>query len=376
MSIESTWRRSRSVSESVVVTEWITTREAAQRLGVKRTTLYTYVSRGLLTRRRSGGESLFDRAEIDALAGTRHHPGSPLGVLPMRSVRSSVSEVREGELFLRGVPLADLADEPLAEVVDLVLGLAPEVVVSAPAHLTALPLHRRLPALAQWAGSECEWVDPAAAAGVAKGLLGAAPVALGSPVSDRSVPEGIFVAVAGRPGSPQEVATLNTALVALIDHGLAASVVAARVAASARASAYDCLVAGYAALSGRLHGGIGPSALAVLRNGPAGSPGGPVPGFGHWRHPEGDPRADAILARLALVDGSAPVLARLSEITSLAGRRPNIDGALAALIVVCELPGDAAEVFFQVGRTVGLAAHIVEEAGEDPLRWRATDPTA
>ncbi|WP_179660531.1 citrate/2-methylcitrate synthase [Nocardioides panzhihuensis] len=365
------------MSESVVVTEWITTREAAQRLGVKRTTLYTYVSRGLLTRRRSGGESLFDRAEIDVLAGTRHHPGSPLGVLPMRSVRSSVSEVREGELFLRGVPLADLADESLDEVVELVLGPAPAIAVSVPAHLSALPLDRRLPALAQWAGSHGEWVEPAAAAGIAKGLLGAVPIALGGgPEPDRPVPDALFNAVAGRPGSPREVATLNTALVALVDHGLAASVVAARVAASARSSAYDCLVAGYAALSGQLHGGIGPSALAVLRDGPPSDPSRPMPGFGHWRHPEGDPRAEAILARLALVDCSAPALARLDEIASRTDRRPNIDGALAALILTCDLPDAAAEVFFQVGRTAGLAAHVVEESEEDPLRWRATDPTA
>jgi citrate synthase len=365
------------MGESDVVTEWITTREAAQRLGVKRTTLYTYVSRRLLTRRRSGGESLFDRAEIDALASTRHHPGSPLGVLPMRSVRSSVSEVREGELFLRGVPLADLADEPLDEVVDLVLGPAPSVAVDVPDHVATLPLHRRIPAVAQWAGSGGEWVEPAAAAGVAKGLLRAAPLALDDGLApDRPLPEAIFAAVAGRPGSPREVATLNTTLVALVDHGLAASVVAARVAASARASAYDCLVAGYAALSGQLHGGIGGSALAVLRDGPPADPSSPVPGFGHWRHPEGDPRADAILARLALVDGSAPTLARLDEIASRTERRPNIDGALAALVLTCGLPDEAAEVLFQVGRTVGLAAHVVEESEEDPLRWRATDPTA
>ncbi|MGH3349060.1 MAG: citrate synthase [Nocardioides sp.] len=355
------------------MTEWITTREAAQRLGVKRTTLYTYVSRRLLTRRRSGSESLFDRAEIDALAGTRHHPGSPLGVLPMRSVRSSVSEVREGELFLRGVPLADLADEPLDEVVDLVLGPAPEIVVEVPAHLARLPLARRLPALAHWAGSTGCWVGPAAAAGVAKGLLTAVPVALGGQAGP--VPEATFAVLAGRPGSPQEVATLNTTLVALVDHGLAASVVAARVAASTRASAYDCLVAGYAALSGRLHGGIGPAAIAGVRDGPPDEPSEGVPGFGHWRHPEGDPRSDAILARLALVDGSAPALASLEAVAARTGRRPNIDGALAALVLTCELPDGAAEVLFQIGRTVGLAAHIIEEAGEDPLRWRATDPT-
>lgn len=360
--------------ESGVVTEWITTREAAQRLGVKRTTLYTYVSRGLLTRRRNGSESLFDRAEIDAMSSTRHHPGSPLGVLPMRSVRSSVSEVREGEQFLRGVPLADLADEPLAEVVDLVLGPAPEVPVEMPAHLTPLPLARRLPALAHWAGSESGWVDPDAAAGVAKGLLRAAPVALGG--RPGPVPEATFAALAGRSGSAREVAVLSTALVALVDHGLAASVVAARVAASARASAYDCLIAGYTALSGQLHGGIGPSAMAVLRDGPPEDRSRPVPGFGHWRHPAGDPRAEAILARLALVDGSAPTLARLDEIAARTDRRPNIDGALAAIVITCELPDAAAEVLFQIGRTVGLAAHIVEESSEDPLRWRATDPTA
>jgi citrate synthase len=357
------------------VGEWITTQEAAQRLGLKRATLYTYVSRGLLTRRRRGGESLFDRDEVDALAGARHHPGAPLGVLPMRAVRSSVSEVREGELFLRGVPLADLADEPLDEVVDLVLGLAPAVTIDVPDHVAALPLHRRLPALAQWTGSQGEWVEPAAAAGIAKGLLRVAPLALGGPAAqDRPVPEALFAAVAGRPGSPREVATLNTALVSLVDHGLAASVVAARVAASARASAYDCLVAGYAALSGRLHGGIGPSALAVLRDGPPADSSRAVPGFGHWRHPEGDPRADAILARLALVDGAAPALARLDEIAARTERRPNVDGALGALVLTCDLPDAAAEVLFQLGRTVGLAAHIVEESEEHPLRWRATDP--
>ncbi|WP_141778474.1 citrate synthase [Nocardioides albertanoniae] len=365
------------------MTEWIAAREAAQRLGVKRTTLYTYVSRNLLSRRREGSESLFDRAEIDALVSTRHHPGSPLGVLRMRSVRSSVSEVREGELFLRGVPLADLADEPFEEVVDLVLGPVAEVAVDVPAHLAPLPLARRLPALAQWAGSGGDRVDAAGTAGVAKGLLDAAPVALGGPAGPvgpvgpvGSVAEATFVAIAGRQGSPEEVAAVSTALVSLVDHGMAASVVAARVAASARASAYDCLVAGYAALSGQLHGGIGGSALTVLRDGPPSDPSRRVPGFGHWRHPGGDPRADAILARLALVDGSTPTVARLEEIAARTGHRPNIDGALAALVTVCGLPDDAAEVLFQIGRTVGLAAHVVEESGEDPLRWRAIDPSA
>jgi citrate synthase len=372
MSIESTWRPSGPVRHSGHVTEWIATTEAAQRLGVKRTTLYTYVSRGLLTRRREHGESLFARAEIDALARDRRHPGAPGGVLRMRSVRSAVSEVREGELFLRGVPLADLADEPYDDVVDLVLRPGRADPIDVPGHLDALPLRRRLPALAQWAGSQPQRpLDAESVAAAARGLVAAAPVAVGG--CRGPLAPALFAALAGRAGRPAEVATLNTALVALVDHGLAASVVAARVAASARASAYDCLLAGYAALSGRLHGGIAATAVAVLRDPPAVGTDSRLPGFGHWRHPFGDPRAEVILARLALVDGAAPVIARLEQLAERTERRPNVDAALAALILACGLPPEAGEVCFQVGRTAGLAAHIAEELDEDPLRWRARD---
>ena len=352
------------------MTEWIATGEAAQRLGVKRTTLYTYVSRGLLTRRREGAASLFSREEIDALARDRRHPGAPAGPLEMRSIRSAVSEVREGELFLRGTPLADLADEPFDEVVALVLGPGRADALEVPEHIAMLPLNRRIPALAHWAGSTRPDLSQAAVTSAARGLIAAAPRACGG--QPGPLPQALFAALAGRAGSAAECAALNTALVSLLDHGLAASVVAARVAASARASAYDCLLAGYAALSGRLHGGIGPAAIAVLRGQDPVVDGSPA-GFGHWRHPNGDPRADAILARVALIDGAGPVLARLEELSLQLDRQPNIDGALAALVLVSGLPEHTGEMCFQVGRTAGLAAHILEELDEHPLRWRATD---
>ncbi len=371
MLIQSTSHKVGRCARVAFVTEWIATQEAAQRLGVKRATLYTYVSRGLLTRQRRGVESLFSRDEIDALARERRHPSAPADLLGMRSIRSAVSDVREGELFLRGIPLADLADEPYDDVVELLLGPGQVDLVEVPEHLAHLPLARRLPVLALAAGLAREPLDPPSVARAARGLLAAAPRAYGG--GPGPLPEALFAALAGRVGSRAEVATLNAALVALVDHGLAASVVAARVAASARASAYDCLAAGYMALSGRLHGGIVPAALMLLRGDPV-VPGQPTAGFGHWRHPYGDPRADVILARLAQVDGSEPVLAALAETAERLERAPNIDGALAALILVCELPDDAGEVCFQVGRTAGLAAHIIEELGEDPLRWRAKDP--
>ena len=50
--------------------EWIGAAEAAERLGIKQASLYSYVSRGVLTPRRGedGRASLFDAAEIDGLA--------------------------------------------------------------------------------------------------------------------------------------------------------------------------------------------------------------------------------------------------------------------------------------------------------------------
>ncbi|HEX7094644.1 MAG TPA: helix-turn-helix domain-containing protein, partial [Acidimicrobiales bacterium] len=50
----------------------ISAAEAAARLGVKRETLYAYVSRGLLESRRLDGKtSTFDPAEVDALRRRR-----------------------------------------------------------------------------------------------------------------------------------------------------------------------------------------------------------------------------------------------------------------------------------------------------------------
>ena len=50
--------------------EWIGAAEAAQRLGVKQASLYSYVSRGVLTRRKTEGSraSLFSATEVEGLA--------------------------------------------------------------------------------------------------------------------------------------------------------------------------------------------------------------------------------------------------------------------------------------------------------------------
>ena len=52
------------------MTEWIGAAEAAQRLGIKPASLYSYVSRGVLAVRRDAGSrrSMFDATEVETVA--------------------------------------------------------------------------------------------------------------------------------------------------------------------------------------------------------------------------------------------------------------------------------------------------------------------
>ena len=104
-------------------------------------------------------------------------------------------------------------------------------------------------------------------------------------------------------------ALIRRALVLCADHELNASAFAVRVVASTGAALPACLLAGLAALSGPLHGGMterisaflaepqmktAPRAAIMARLGR----GEPVPGFGQRLYPDGDPRATALLAVL------------------------------------------------------------------------------
>jgi citrate synthase len=160
------------------------------------------------------------------------------------------------------------------------------------------------------------------------------------------------------PATPAAVRALNAALVLLADHDLAASTLAARVAASTRAHPYAVVGAGLAALDGPLHGAASGLAYALLaeavRSGdPVGAvsdrlrAGGPVPGFGHPLYPQGDPRAAELLALLPDAPGKAEVRA----VIDASGSPPNVDFAIAAFALLTGMAADAGEAIFAVGRT-------------------------
>ena len=180
---------------------------------------------------------------------------------------------------------------------------------------------------------------------------------------------------------------LSAALVLLADHELAASTLAARVAASVRADPYAVVGTGLGAMSGALHGGasLGAETLIAAAGSPQDVPrvvgellrrGEKIPGFGHFVYRSGDPRAVLLLdlvRRAAPKSGQLAVAeAVLAEVRRKSLPEPNIDFAIATLARVAGMIRGSGEAIFAVARTAGWIAHALEAyAGPGPLRPRA-----
>src|SRR5262249_32781044 len=141
---------------------------------------------------------------------------------------------------------------------------------------------------------------------------------------------------------------IRRALVLIADHELNASTFAARVAASTGASLPAAALAGYATLTGPLHGEAATRALAFFeaaeRDGPGKAVKAPFfppetpPAIGHALYPQGDPRAASLLAAMK---PRAAIAEAIAAAESALGAKPNIDLALAALTVQLGLPAEA-----------------------------------
>ncbi|MFE9833597.1 citrate/2-methylcitrate synthase [Streptomyces sp. NPDC005551] len=388
----------------------ISTRETAELLGVKPETVYAYVSRGQLSSRREPGGrgSTFDPHEVEALARRNGRgAGGSSSAAGDFSVRTRITLIDQDRYYFRGVDATELAArhsyEEIAEWLWTgrlrpgVTFTAPEASV-APARraVDALPEHSsptdrlRVAAIAAAAADPLRFdLSESAVLGTARTLIPTLVAAL-APVRHDHRDEGplahrLWARLTGR--SPDEVSlrALDTALGLLVDHDLAASTLAVRVAASARAHAYAAVSAGLGVLEGPLHGAASGLAhrllLEVLDRGTAVPviadelrAGRRVPGLGHRLYPGEDPRARALFALLAEVPHAAPALAAAQDVAATAARHTplhaNVDLALAVLTVASGMPSTAGETVFAVARTAGWIAHTLEEYGERPLRMR------
>jgi citrate synthase len=427
----------------VAVADWIGAAEAAQRLGIKQASLYSYVSRGVLTRRRAddGRGSLFHAGEVEGLARRgRPRRGPAANELV---IETQLTEITGNQLRYRGLDATVLAAEQSFEQVAEWLwtgsagtGWAGEPAPGPPWQATeqaiaagtgaqaglpagTLPLERLqviVPAMAATDPLRLH-LEPSAVIAAARclisGMVDCLPAA-GAPRPAGDLPgpaagpgrgpgggpgrgtiaERLVPRLCAGPLTPGLTAALRAALVLLADHELAASTLAARVAASVRADPYAVVATGLGALGGSLHGGasLGAEVMLGSARGPADAArvvgdllrrGERIPGFGHFVYQSGDPRAVLLLRILRQAAPGSERLAVAEAVVAEMRRRalpaPNIEFALAALAGVAGMIPGAGEAIFAVARTAGWLAHALEEYARNmPIRPRGvyTGPPA
>ncbi|MEU9939734.1 citrate synthase [Streptomyces lavendulae] len=387
-------------------TRRLTTQEAARLLGVKPATVYAYVSRGQLSSRRDpvGRGSSFDAREVEALARrSRREAAGPPGEL---SVRTSLTLIEADRYYFRGVDAVELASRYAYEEVAEWLwtgslphgarfAAPPEALAAARRAVAALPEHSGPLDRLRVAVTAAAVVDPlrfdlseeavlGSARSLVPTLVGALPEAAPARVGDGRLAWELWSRLTAVDPDPAALDVLDLALGLLVDHDLAASTLAVRVAASARAHPYAVVSAGLGVLEGPLHGAAGRLAhrmlAEVLERGGAAPvvadhlrAGRRVPGLGHRLYRGEDPRARALFGRLEGLPQAGPALGAAREVAAVMARHglyPNVDLALAVLTVSCAMPAEAGETVFAVARTAGWIAHALEEYQERPLRMR------
>lgn len=365
---------------------YLTATDAAELLGVRKATLYAYVSRGHVRSRAVAGSRAREylRTDVERLLSGKTARRDPkkavqasLGIRGLPVLQSSISCIEGGRVFVRGRDLAELADaRTFEDVIGLLWDAWPDAVVPTKrrARTSTLPLLARL----QQRLAEDDARDPAArslsppsvrrtGAAVLRGMVaevcGTAPSA--DPIAHQ------LARAWGLPSADP----IDAALILCSDHGLNVSAFTARCVASAGASVPMVVSAGLGALSGRNHGGHTHRVAAMLD-----TPGairrtvarlverdGELPGFGHPLYPEGDPRAAALLER------SKPSPARrrsqkfIDVVEQDLAMRPNLDLGLVTLCRSLGAPSQAPWTVFALGRTAGWVAHALEQYGSRAL---------
>jgi citrate synthase len=386
---------------------WLSASAAAERLGITRTTLYAYVSRGYIRsqviagRTRERGYAAEDVERLRRRTEERRAPDKAAARtldwgLPI--LESAITLIDGRTLYYRGHDVMRLArTRPLEDVAALIWTGRLEPL---PRSLAAPLLESRLPALRGL---------PFIAA--ARSLLAVAAVRDPRAVDLR--PSGVVrtgsailnllthAAIGREPGNAglhtalikhwragaAAADVVRAALVLCADHELNVSSFTARCVASAGSHPYAVVSAGLSALEGPKHGGAGARVDAMLGSIPRGRGlargiearqrrGEPIEGFGHPLYAEGDPRARLLLDLLAERWSRSPEYRFIADFVRAAhdaiGERPNVDFALAAAARVLDLPASAPLMLFAIARSVGWIGHAMEQyATHQLIRPRA-----
>ncbi|HEX4052372.1 MAG TPA: citrate synthase [Steroidobacteraceae bacterium] len=374
--------------------QWLDAAAALALLHVRAQTLYANVSRGRIRARPDPEQprrSLYHAEDVRLWAQRRR--GQPrrervaAGTIAWGDpiLPSAISTVAHGRLWYRGQDAVQLSERADLEQVAALLWELPAQPRSPPtarhtAHTTdgGGALQAAYRELALRAGRDAPMYGRAATAlraeavllyaGLSHAILQAI-AAQGHPrARTRRATSPLHIRLADAWRQPRAADAIRRALVLLADHELNASTFATRVAASTGAALSASVLAGFATLSGPMHGGAAAAIRALVEAAQATdaerailaalAQGQTLGAFGHPLYPDGDVRAAALLRRLTV----PPLYQSLrSAAQQLLGEAPNVDFALCALAAAMRLPADAPFVLFALARGVGWIAHALEQ---------------
>ena len=325
-----------------------------------------------------------------------------------------------GELVYRGFDVRDLIPGvPYESLVHLLLHGEPPDVDPSPEVVTALRIHRAVPdgtgriveavpaglpplealrTILSALGDGTYGYPPTLDEGFR--LIARTPVLLAryvqrsqdrsgpAPRDDLSHAANYLWMLTGRDPDPARVRALEGYLDLLADHGMNASTFALRVALSTRSDLISGATAALGTLKGPIHGGAPARVSEMLDR--IGTPDAArewirarlerrevIFGFGHRAYKTEDPRGVILhsIARTVAAPARLALAEAVEQVTLEELRRARPEARLVANVeyysaVVLEAVGLAPELFtptFAVARTVGWAAHALEQASDNRL---------
>jgi citrate synthase len=382
---------------------WLTSDDASKRLGVSRTTLYAYVSRGLVRSSPAPGNAhqrRYAAEDVERLRSRSEQRRDP-GKTVERSLHwgvpileSSITLIDSDCLYYRGYNACELARTRTVEEVAALLWTGSfdvSLFASTPLHVVAggksvedLPFVSRAQSMLPLVGARDPLaydLRPRAVAQTGWRIVNLlASVAVESAELEDSVEETLHKRWI--PKTPHAVELLRAALILCADHELNVSSFTARCVASAGSSPYAVVVAGLTAIEVAKHGGMSEKVEAMfddlrrardvrkaladrLRRHE------PIYGFGHRLYAEGDPRAALLMEMLSKRFAKSPEVVFARNVAKagheLTGDKPTIDFALVVLARALKLDRGAPLTLFALGRSIGWIGHAIEQYGRDEM---------
>jgi citrate synthase len=382
---------------------WLSSHDASKRLGVSRTTLYAYVSRGLLRSAPTPGNAhqrRYAAEDVERLRNRSEHRRDPVksaqralhwGV-PL--LESSITLIDADHLYYRGHDVCELARARTVEEVAALIWTGDfdaSPFASTPLHVVAggktieeLPFVNRAQSMLPLVAARDPLaydLRPRAVAQTGWRILNLlTSVAVESAELEETVEQTLCKHWV--PKTPHAIELFRAALILCADHELNVSSFTARCVASAGSSPYAAVVAGLTAIEGAKHGGMSEKVDSMLDHLRRGRDirkaladrlrhAEPIHGFGHRLYANGDPRAALLLEMLHKRFAKSPEVVFARKVAEageeLTGDKPTIDFALVILARTLRLDRGAPLTLFALGRSIGWIGHAIEQYAKDEM---------